>query len=100
MVQQKKFFVAVLSILFSLNPAAHGAAGFQTAQSYPVGTAPEMVAVADFNNDGKPDIAVVCFGNPSVGDNGGVSILLGNGDGTFQPATSLVAGKNPTRIAA
>jgi hypothetical protein len=34
------------------------------------------VAVGDFNNDGKPDIAVI--------DNPYISILLGNGDGTFQ----------------
>jgi hypothetical protein len=99
MTQPQKLFVAVLSILFSLSPAAHGAVGFQAAQSYPVGTNPRAVAVGDFNGDGKMDLAVVNFGDPSVNDNGSVSILLGNGDGTFQPANNVVAGKNPTSIA-
>ena len=99
MSRQEKLFFAVLSILFSLSPAAHGAAGFQTAHSYPVGTNPAAVAVGDFNGDGKMDLAVVNFGDPSVNDNGSVSILLGNGDGTFQPANNMVTGKNPSSIA-
>ena|SRR5437660_228453 len=97
MSRQEKLFFAVLSILFSLSPAAHGAAGFQTAHSYPVGTNPAAVAVGDFNGDGKMDLAVVNFGDPSVNDNGSVSILLGNGDGTFQPANNMVTGKNPLK---
>jgi hypothetical protein len=100
MLAKIRFFAATLFVLLSLGHSAIATVGFKSAQSYAVGTAPEMVAIADFNNDGKPDIAVVDFGDPNVGDNGGVSILIGNGDGTFQPAKNLTVGKNPTRITA
>src|SRR5262249_53885485 len=67
--------------------------------SYTVGTAPVSVTTGDFNGDSKLDLAVANSGNP-VGDDGGVSILLGNGDGTFQSAKSVSSGKNPGSIAA
>src|SRR6266496_3748090 len=38
------------------------------------------VWVADFNGDGRPDIAVTNFGS------GNLSVGLGNGDGNFHPA--------------
>src|SRR3989441_7403248 len=41
---------------------------------------PSGIAVADFNGDGKPDLAVVNFGDWTAW------LLLGNGDGTFQAA--------------
>ena len=68
--------------------------------NYPAGNAPDDVVVADFNGDGKLDLAVADNGNYYTGDNGGVSILLGNGDGTFQPAQLVNAGNNPIFLAA
>ena len=80
------------------HPGYGATLGFQPPVSYPVGTAPRAVAFGDFNGDGMVDLAVANSGN-AVGDNGNVSILLGNGDGTFLPANNIPAGKNPFSIA-
>ena len=47
---------------------------------------PNSIAVGDFNGDGIPDLAVA--NGPLTISYGTVTILLGNGDGTFTAAAS------------
>lgn len=54
---------------------------------------PNPVAVGDFDGDGKPDLAVA---NRDAME---ISILLGNGDGTFQRAVSYPTKGVPNSIA-
>ncbi len=75
------FTVAALMVM----PVRAGAGQFKPAVYYNLGSRqrPYQIITADFNNDGKPDLAVANWLS------GTVSVLLGNGDGTFQQALEV-----------
>ena len=68
----------------------NGDGTFQAAQNYATGVrASESVVAGDFNGDGNLDLALV---GVDSSNHGSVSILLGNGDGTFQPPRYYAVG--------
>jgi|GEM_PF-2255554 len=68
----------------------------QAISPYAVGSKPVMVSVADFNNDDILDLAVVNNNHLFGGNN--VSVLLGNGDGTFQTRQNYNVGLKPESV--
>jgi hypothetical protein len=76
----------------TLRQAGRFAAGFY----------PSSLAIGDFNSDGHPDLAVSNDQPFSSGtgpiEPGAVSLLLGNGDGTFGPPSVLGGGDGPSRV--
>lgn len=63
----------------------NGDGSFQARQDFATLGLPRSVAIADVNGDGKLDIAATGSGfNVATSGFSNVSVLLGNGDGTFQ----------------
>ena len=70
----------------------NGDGTFQAKQDFPVGRQSNSIAVGDINGDGKLDLVVAHTDTTSSGsgyNSSGVSVLLGKGDGTFQPTVEL-----------
>ena len=67
--------------------------GFLAPLAFDAGSVPVSMVVGDFNGDGYLDLAVASAGSASV------SVLLGNGDGSFQSARNFPAGRAPVSVA-
>jgi len=72
----------------------NGEGSFQVARTFSVGNIPVSLAVGDLNGDGWLDLVVA----NSLFGNGSVSVLLGNGDGSFQPARNFPAGSSAVSL--
>jgi hypothetical protein len=64
-----------------------------TDQDWGVGNSPVAIVTGVFNGHGIPDLAVANQSSNTV------SILLGEGNGTFTPATTLTTGNSPSALA-
>ena len=77
---------------FTFARALEARSASQKSAKTPVGA--YGIAAADFNRDGKLDLAVTQYCTDAL------AILLGNGNGTFQAPTTLAVGRHPTYLSA
>jgi FG-GAP-like repeat len=79
----------------------NGDGTFQNAVGYDTRDRSNSVAIGDLNGDGDLDLAVAGGGTgPAVATGlSGVSVLLGNGDGTFQNAVGYSVSYLPSSVA-
>ncbi|PWT89269.1 MAG: hypothetical protein C5B55_11685 [Blastocatellia bacterium] len=68
------------------------AQSFAPAVNYPVSSSPQNLVLGDFNRDGRLDVV-------TVNSSASVSVLNGNGDGTFQPKVDYPTGPQPQVVA-
>jgi hypothetical protein len=84
--------VLATSAAMTVSPAiAHPLLG--TFLNFDTGSAPVSVAVGDLDGDGKPDLVTANAGSNTV------SVLLGNGNGTFAPKMDYGTDLGPRSVA-
>ena len=81
--------VIFLPVMAGAQVFLYGRADFPTGNNYP-----GSVVVADFNGDGRPDLAVTNSQNSQI------SILLGSANGGFVASGTYPTGANPTALVA
>jgi hypothetical protein len=86
-------WLAVAMLAVAVSPAGAGVLFEAPFLPFDVSRSPSSVAIQDLNGDGHPDLVV------SVYNSDAVSVLLGNGDGTFGARTDFVTGRNPQSVA-
>jgi hypothetical protein len=87
------FFHNQVDVLLNNNVTGSYLPAFSAPQPFNVGGSPSAVAVGDFNGDSKLDIVT------ANGPNSSVSVLLGNGNGTFGTAQNYAVVGTPNSIA-
>jgi hypothetical protein len=77
----------------------NGNGTFQAAYEYPASSSGGVILTADFDGDGRSDVAVAgptfCCGSSPAG----LSILLSSGSGVLSAAATFIAPSNPTAAA-
>jgi hypothetical protein len=89
-------YLLIASVFYSQSAVAAQCSvpEFAAARSFPPGGDSTWAVVSgDFNEDGIADVVVSHLSSNTI------SVLLGNGDGTFQPAVSYPVGFGPSEIA-
>src|SRR2546429_4028574 len=83
----------VIALYLLAGTVAAPAKLFQPHVDYAAGTNPQSVAVGDFNRDGNLDLVVANVSSNTV------SLLSGNGNGTFQTPVDYATGSGPNSVA-
>lgn len=86
------FSKTTTSFTLTVNQTQCSQALFSTATNIPLGNSPQMVAIGDFNNDGKQDFAA-----PNSNSNT-ISIQLGNGLGSFSNTSDVTTVHSPSAV--
>ena len=90
-----KYFFSLVALLVVFNSFSQiTPLCFSEPFHYTADSLPYDITSADFNNDGKPDIAVVNAGMDTL------SIIINSGNGNFLPTVNYKVGFNPWRIIA
>ena len=76
----------------------NGDGTFRSHPLYETGVLPAAVQSGDFNGDGKTDVVVINTGEAGCFCHS-IGVLLGNGDGTYQPRANYATGLFPVAVA-
>jgi hypothetical protein len=71
----------------------NGNGTFQEKKDFALAAQPYSITNADFNGDGKEDLATANYDSASASSS--ISVLLGNADGTFQEKKDFAVEASP-----